>query len=555
MAHFINGKDTIVTEALDGFLWASGDTALARLDGFPGAKVVLNRKHNPNKVAVISGGGSGHEPAHAGFVGKGMLAAAICGEVFASPSVDAVLAGILAVTGKGGCLLIVKNYTGDRLNFGLAAEKARVLGKKVAMVVVADDVAIEGLPQPRGIAGTLLVHKIAGYHAEKGMSLASVHAKAQAAAKSVASIGVSLSSCNVPGNRRVQRIEDGRAEVGLGIHGEPGADLVTFESAEKVAGSVIQKLLEKASPSRKYVMLINNLGSTTPLEMNILAGHLLSGPSQNRISHVIGPAPLVTSLDMHGFSASLIPAKPDFLIALRAPVEARNWPGLRQTRAPKILPLPLGLASKRHSATRNATVEQLLLSACDAFLNHEDHLNELDSKIGDGDTGTTIATAAKSLRNSVHQLPLAQTDKLFSEISSRLLQSMGGSSGVLLAILFASASASLREGRYWPTALLDGLQKVKEYGGAKLGDRTMIDALEPALKALSSGKPPSEAALVARRAADQTGKIGKALAGRASYVPSEVLDGVIDPGAEAVAILFAALAQANQDRLKSIAVG
>jgi len=555
MSHFINGKDAIITEALEGFLLASGNPSLARLDGYPGTKVVLNRSHNPNKVAVISGGGSGHEPAHAGFVGKGMLAAAICGEVFASPSVDAVLAGILAVTGKGGCLLIVKNYTGDRLNFGLAAEKARVLGKKVAMVVVADDVAIEGLPQPRGIAGTMFVHKIAGFHAEKGKSLAVVRAKAEAASKSVVSIGVSLSSCNVPGSRHTQRIEDGKAEVGLGIHGEPGAERIAFETAEQVTQRVTQSLFEKAVPARKHVILINNLGSTTSLEMNIIAGHLLSGLNQKRISYVIGPSPLVTSLDMHGFSASLLPAKPDFLIALKAPVEARGWPGLQQVKAPKVLPMPLGLSSRHHPASRNATVEHLLLSACDAFLSNEDHLNELDSKIGDGDTGTTIATAARSLRASIQQLPLAQIDKLFSEISNRLLQSMGGSSGVLLAILFASASASLNEGKYWSAALLDGLQKVKEYGGAKLGDRTMIDALEPALKALSSGKSPVEAAAIAKTAAIQTGKINKALAGRASYVPSEILDGVIDPGAEAVAILFAALAQTNRDRLQTFGVG
>jgi len=135
--HLINAKEDIVTEALEGFLLTAGSKDLVRLDGFPGTKVIVNRKHNPNKVAIVSGGGSGHEPAHAGFVGKGMLAAAVCGEIFASPSVDAILAGILAVTGKAGCLLIVKNYTGDRLNFGLAAEKARALGKKVWMVIVA----------------------------------------------------------------------------------------------------------------------------------------------------------------------------------------------------------------------------------------------------------------------------------------------------------------------------------------------------------------------------------------------------------------------------------
>ncbi|MBK3424178.1 dihydroxyacetone kinase subunit DhaK, partial [Methylobacterium ajmalii] len=161
MAHFINDRAALVTEAVDGLVRASGGR-LARLDGDPAIRVVLRAGWTANRVALVSGGGAGHEPAHAGFVGRGLLTAAICGDVFASPSVDAVLAGILAVTGPAGCLLIIKNYAGDRLNFGLAAERARALGLAVETVTVADDVAIPGAAQPRGIAGTLLVHKVAG---------------------------------------------------------------------------------------------------------------------------------------------------------------------------------------------------------------------------------------------------------------------------------------------------------------------------------------------------------------------------------------------------------
>ena len=135
MSQFINSRDTLVTEAIDGFLRGQ-EGRVSRLDGFPHIKVVVRADWKSDQVAIISGGGSGHEPAHAGFVGKGMLTAAVCGEVFASPSVEAVLAGILAVTGEKGCLLIVKNYTGDRLNFGLAAEKARAHGLNVKMVIV-----------------------------------------------------------------------------------------------------------------------------------------------------------------------------------------------------------------------------------------------------------------------------------------------------------------------------------------------------------------------------------------------------------------------------------
>ena len=146
MKQFINEKETVVTEAIEGVIAASNGK-LTRLDGFPHIKVVLRSEIDRTKVALVSGGGSGHEPAHAGFVGQGMLSAAVCGDVFASPSLEAILAGILAVTGPAGCLLIVKNYTGDRLNFGLAAERARALGLRVNMVIVDDDVALPDLPQ------------------------------------------------------------------------------------------------------------------------------------------------------------------------------------------------------------------------------------------------------------------------------------------------------------------------------------------------------------------------------------------------------------------------
>ena len=174
MTQFFNAKETIVTEAVDGLLALSGGR-LARLDGYPHIRVVVRTDWDRSRVALVSGGGSGHEPAHAGFVGPGMLTAAVCGDVFASPSVDAVLAGILAVTGPAGCLLIVKNYTGDRLNFGLAAERARAFGLKVSMIIVDDDIAQPDLPQARGLAGTLFVHKIAGALAEEGADLDSRH--------------------------------------------------------------------------------------------------------------------------------------------------------------------------------------------------------------------------------------------------------------------------------------------------------------------------------------------------------------------------------------------
>lgn len=542
MAQFINAKENLVTEAIDGMLRASGDPNLARLDGFPDIKVVLRTDHNPSRVAIVSGGGSGHEPAHAGFVGKGMLTAAVCGEVFASPSVDAVLAGIMAVTGKGGCLLVVKNYTGDRLNFGLAAEKARALGKRVEMVIVADDIALPDIVQPRGVAGTLFVHKIAGYYAAKGASLTQVAAIARRVAEAVVSLGISLSSCTVPGNAAEDRVPQGMAELGLGIHGEPGVDLIGFEGARQTAALLSQRLFASASPARAYALLLNNLGSAMPLELGVIAHELLSTAAARKIRLVVGPAPLMTSLDMHGLSASLLPLTAEFETALLAPVAPHAWPGARKPAKPSLVKLPKELKTRGFRPSRNAALQSTAETVCDVLIGAESRLNDLDGRIGDGDTGSTMAGAARSLKGVLPQMPLAKSEAFFEAVSDTLRKTMGGSSGVLLAIFFAAAGAATAEGRDWPAALEAGLNKLMEYGGARPGDRTMIDALAPALAALSAGKPLSAAAAAARAGANATAGMQKARAGRASYVSTSNLDGVADPGAEAVALVFEALA-------------
>ncbi|WP_369345739.1 dihydroxyacetone kinase subunit DhaK [Asaia prunellae] len=222
MKRFFNKRETIVAEGLQGLLRSSFGMNLCRLEGVEDIHVILRKDWDKQHVAVLSGGGSGHEPAHAGFVGKGMLTGAICGQLFASPGVDAILAAIRAVTGKAGCLLIVKNYTGDRLNFGIAAEQAKALGLNVEVVIVGDDIALGRTDKARGIAGTVLVHKIAGAAAEAGKSLGEVATLARQVAGSLSSIGLALSDCNVftPGQK--PRLSDDEAELGLGIHAKRG---------------------------------------------------------------------------------------------------------------------------------------------------------------------------------------------------------------------------------------------------------------------------------------------------------------------------------------------
>ena len=538
MTQFINAKESLVAEAIDGTLRAAGGR-LARLDGYPHIKVVVRTDWDGSKVALVSGGGSGHEPAHAGFVGQGMLTAAVCGEVFASPSADAVLAGILAVTGEAGCLLIVKNYTGDRLNFGLAAERARALGRKVSMVVVDDDIAIPDIAQARGVAGTLFVHKIAGALAEQGADLDTVTAAAEQVIASVVSIGMSLDTCTVPGSEKEARIGTGRAELGLGIHGEPGVEQVDFSGAQQAIGLMVDRLIGHVS-DRAHIALMNNLGSAMPLEMAVLTEELCRSRIGVQITHMIGPAPLMTSLDMHGFSLSLLPAEDDWLEALAAPVGPAAWPGLAQATAPAVVPMPEGMAPPDYAASQDPATADLIARACDALTAAEGDLNALDAKSGDGDTGSTVATAARAVAEAAPRLPMADPPALFRALGQELSQTMGGSSGVLLAIFFSAAGDAAAAGAAPVDALKSGLDRIRQVGGADTGDRTMIDALAPALDALTDGL--AAAASAARKGADATADITRARAGRAAYVSASNLEGHNDPGAEAVARLFEHLA-------------
>lgn len=538
MPQFINAREALVPDAIDGALRTSGGR-LARLDGYPHIKVVVRADWDKSKVALVTGGGSGHEPAHPGFVGPGMLTAAVCGDVFASPSADAALAGILAVTGDAGCLLIVKNYTGDRLNFGLAAERARAMGRKVSMVVVDDDIALPDLPQPRGVAGTLFVHKIAGALAESGADLNTVTAAAQAVIDQAASIGMSLDTCTVPGSPKEDRIGPGKAELGLGIHGEPGVEQVDFTTATNAMGMVVDRLAAHIGDT-PHVALLNNLGGATPLEMSVLAEALCTSAIGDRIAWMIGPSPMMTSLDMHGFSVSLLPVDDARVSALTAPVALAAWPGCHPVAAVPVLPMPDGMAPPDLAPSSDPAMARLVSRCCDVLIGAEADLNALDARSGDGDTGTTVATAARAVSAALSRLPQADVGLLMRGIGIELSQSMGGSSGVLLAIFFAAAGDAAEAGAAPIDALAAGLDRVRQVGGAEPGHRTMIDALHPALQALPTGL--AAAAAAARAGADHTATITRAKAGRAAYVSADMLSGQNDPGAEAVARVFEHLA-------------
>ncbi|CAK8737529.1 Dihydroxyacetone kinase [Sodalis praecaptivus] len=446
----MNTRNALVNDAIEGTIVGSRWQNLVQLDVDPFIRVVVRKEWQKDRVALISGGGSGHEPAHVGFVGKGMLTAAVCGDIFASPSVDAVLSAILAVTGEPGCLLIVKNYTGDRLNFGLAAEKAKRLGYRVELVMVDDDISLPDNKQQRGIAGTALIHKIAGYVAEQGLTLAEVTALAQKAIGATASIGVAMTGCNLPEEEGgAARIKDGHVELGLGIHGEPGAQTLPTVNSRELIQVMVDKLSAHLPAQGPVAALINNLGGVSSLEMSVLTKELVHSPLHDRLSYLIGPAPLVSALDMKGFSLSLLALDATLTTALLAEVETASWQPLTRQQAAN------PRQTTRVTPSVNARTGNIIDVVTEILLTLENELNRLDSLVGDGDTGTTFAAGAREIAtlNREGQLPQDDPAALLTLIGDKLATIMGGSSGVLMSIFFTAAGQQVAEGQPLAQAL------------------------------------------------------------------------------------------------------
>lgn len=540
MTDFFNDHHQIVSEALLGFVKGNADSKLELLDSLPHIKCVFSSDRDPSKVTILSGGGSGHEPAHAGFVGNGMLTGAILGEIFASPSVDAVLAAILHASGDAGCLLILKNYTGDRLSFGLAAERAKNLGVKVEMIIVGDDISIPGSKQPRGVAGTLFVHKMAGYYAEQGLSLSEIKTRIDAFKDSICSIGVAYETCRLPGANKPTRVQ-ATAELGLGIHGEAGRESFEPISSKDTIRRVVDVLKEHLPTGKERIaVLVNNLGGTSNLEMSVIVNDLLESEFADNIELISGPQTYMTALNMHGFSISMIPLNDEIRTGLTAPTEVKAFLPFSKVGAPKFLPLSPVLSAVTYKSSENEMVSKLIEGVSKVLLESEDLLNELDAKVGDGDTGSTFAKGAKAIIHELHEsgLPLNDAGELFLSISHNLSVAMGGSSGVLLSIFFTAAGNHYAKNKDLIAALNSGLEMVSLYGGAKKGDRTMLDAAIPAIESLINNPDINQAAIAAELGADATAEILNAKAGRSSYLRSESLVGVKDPGAVAISLIF-----------------
>lgn len=564
MKKLINDPAKVVREMLEGFADVHPGVALADTEN------VIIQADIPaagqRAVAVISGGGAGHEPAHAGYVGAGMLHAAVVGDVFTSPSVDAVLAAIRAMAGPQGAVLIVKNYTGDRLNFGLAAELARTSGIPVEIVIVADDVALRETVPPerrRGIAGTVLVHKIVGALAASGASLERAAAAGRAAAAAVGTMAVALDACTIPAvGKPGFSLGPGEIELGLGIHGEQGVERGRLRPADELVDRILEVILVDRGlvGGDRAVLLVNNLGGTTLMELGVVARRAIATlRDRGIVLERVWTGTLLSALEMPGCSLSVMKVDDAMVSWLDAPTTAPAWPGdgrVPPRRKMAAFAPEAGIAAEVHRSadTAGPMVRHLALACAAAIQAEEPRLTELDSIAGDGDLGVGMARGAEAVREFCAVDAGLDAASVLAGVAGVLRRAIAGSSGPLYAVALvrgarALAASPVSDAHACAMAFEQAVLGVTELGGAMPGDRTMVDALRPAADALKTaiehGVPLGPAWILAADAADQGAAATATMQprlGRASYLGGRVI-GTPDGGAIAVAVLLRAIAR------------
>uniref|UniRef100_A0A672RUY7 Triokinase/FMN cyclase n=2 Tax=Sinocyclocheilus grahami TaxID=75366 RepID=A0A672RUY7_SINGR len=548
----LNSVEKCVDEALEGLVRSNGGLALLR-----GHRVVLRSdlESIKGKVALLSGGGSGHEPAHAGYIGVGMLSGAVAGAVFASPPPGSVLAAILTLWkgGASGVLLIVKNYTGDRLNFGIAVEQARTQGVHVDMVIVADDCAFA---QPskagrRGLCGTVFIHKIAGALAEKGCPLDEIVARMNEATKNIGTLGVSLSPCSVPGCLPSFQLPPGEMELGLGIHGEPGIKRSKVASADEVVKTIISHMTDSSNKSHlslksgdKVVLCVNNLGALSCLEIAVV-----SKVERGVLVVRVMSGSFMTSLEMGGMSLSLMKVDEEMLRLFDAKTTAPAWPNLSTASVSgrnmfmKPEEKPAAASDNYNEGSLSSVIRLVLESVCKILLEHQEELNALDRAAGDGDCGSTHALVANAIQEWLHtsRIP-GNFGQLLAELALLVQQSMGGSSGALYCLFLSAAAPHLKQncdGAAWAKALHAGTEAMKRSVTQVLAEHFQSELFSFILECnCKLNDVYKKADLGAEATRNLTAR-----AGRASYVASEHLTQP-DPGAIAVAAILKAILNA-----------
>ncbi|KAG9258779.1 dihydroxyacetone kinase [Emericellopsis atlantica] len=524
--HLFTSPDGLVPKSLRGFITYNPSLSLD-----PDNRIVFDTTHPKSNVSIISGGGSGHEPAWAGYVGENMLAAAVQGDIFASPSTKQILAGIESVPSDKGTILVVTNYTGDCLHFGLAGEKASAAGKKTKMIICGDDVSVGkkkgGMVGRRGLAGQIGVLKVMGGAAGQGGSLDEVYDLGVAFSEQIVSIAATLDHCHVPGRTEHGMLQPDEVEIGTGPHNEPGYQKLSPQpTPESLVGSILKYTLDQNDPARAYVkfnpgdetmLLVSNFGGMSHLEMGALVDELLN---QLEADWNITPERVVsgfleTSLNAPAFSVSIINVTAAAKNCSYSVEQIKSFFDVRTTtawesvagsqakrrpRAEQIVKAPKEPA-KVVDESRDLKVDpkvlaSMLRKACEDLIQAEPDLTKWDTVMGDGDCGETLKTGATCLLAALDGC-VAQSGsvvKVLHELEDIVESKMGGTLGGILGIFFVSLRAALEANidkasqglePLWGIALTNALASLRRYTPAKIGDRTVMDALIPFAETMS----------------------------------------------------------------------
>ncbi|KAF2015035.1 dihydroxyacetone kinase [Aaosphaeria arxii CBS 175.79] len=582
--HFINDPTHLVNTALLAIPYTNPAVA-CDIDN----KIIHMRGSaiRSPQVSIVSGGGSGHEPSFASFVGHGLLSGAVAGTIFASPSAEQIRRCILHRVRKDkGVLVVVMRYTGDVLNFGMAVEKARSHGIETDMVVVGDDVGVGrekgGKVGRRGIAGTVLVHKIAGALAAQGASLKEVTQVAQLTADNLVSIGSSLSHVHVPGRSAdvvaEDELKEGEVEIGMGIHNEAGSERKVTDLPNLVQ-TMLKHALDASDKDRNFVnisheddvvLLVNNLGGVSPLELGGITNEVIQQLAKDyKISPIrILSGTYMTSLNGLGFSITLLKVKDTGLGAgksmlelIDAPAEASGWTAAvtsdtwarRRSSAKEEERIVEEEVQPSNLRFDYAHAKSALTTALNRLIAAEPDITRYDTIVGDGDCGIGLKRGAEAILSQLEKAKTTDDVLLFVNSIIQVVElAMDGTSGAIYAIFLNALAHGLRQqspsspqpvtAEIWGNALQTSLKSLSKYTPAQPGDRTLMDALYPFVENLSQSRNIDSAAEAAAEGARGTQGM-KASLGRTVYVGGEGWQGVPDPGAHGLAELLLGLSE------------
>lgn len=564
MTHVHNDPAQFKDEVLRGFA-AAYPHLVERVDGAAG--FVRAGGPTEGKVSLLVGGGSGHYPSYSGVVGTGFADGAVLGDLFASPSAEQVYRVGRTADGGAGLVLAFGNYAGDRLNFGVAADRLRADGIDVRVVWVTDDIASaspEEAELRRGIAGTFTVYKIAGAAAQAGLELDEVERVMRAANAATFSFGVAFDGCTMPGaDAPLFRVEPGTMDFGLGIHGEPGVSSVAWMPGAELAAELVQKVLAERpdGPTGRAAVLLNGLGATKYEELFVLFGEmagLLTDAGVQLVAPEVGE--LVTSLDMAGCSLSVTWLDRELEEYWTAPAETPAFrrgtvvptnPAAPRRRAVPEAEQASAAQASEESVAAAAVARRAVAALRDTVEEHKEHLGQLDSIAGDGDHGIGMSRGARAAAEAADATE-GGLQTVLSAAGAAFGDKAGGTSGILWGVLLDGIGQSLgnteaASDERVVAAVREAVTKLAAFSKAELGDKTMLDALFPFVDALvigvEGGVPlatawqgaAAEAVRAAEETAGLTPKIGRArpLAERSVGTP--------DPGAVSLGLILTAV--------------